>query len=215
MPSLLRVRPDAPQWPYSVAQFRADEPQLSISDNPHDGELASYATLEPPILVFQVKPANPPEHDPAAFRPLELEPVEVDGQWHQTWDLVPIPAPQPAADWGTFKAGLLVSEAVSQVMTDARTAGCEPAVSALPVALEKAQAGDPAEFAACWRMVTAAGGAAPEALAALAASAEACHLPAAFVAALQPERERARDDQGRFIADDPATPQDEAWASSD
>jgi len=25
------------------------------------------------------------------------------------------------------------------------------------------------------------------------------------------ELERARDDQGRFVADDPTTPQDEAW----
>jgi hypothetical protein len=27
----------------------------------------------------------------------------------------------------------------------------------------------------------------------------------------EPELIRARDEQGRFIADDPATPQDEAW----
>lgn len=42
---------------------------------------------------------------------------------------------------------------------------------------------------------------------------------AAFVEANRPELlpeaapvlERARDDEGRFIADDPATPEDEAW----
>ena len=51
----------------------------------------------------------------------------------------------------------------------------------------------------------------PETVAELVALAEQCQLPAEFVAALGPERERARDEQGRFIADNPATPQDEAW----
>jgi len=31
----------------------------------------------------------------------------------------------------------------------------------------------------------------------------------------QPELIRARDEQGRFVADDPTTPQDEAWVSAD
>jgi hypothetical protein len=30
----------------------------------------------------------------------------------------------------------------------------------------------------------------------------------------QPELIRARDEQGRFVADDPTTPQDEAWVSA-
>lgn len=169
--------------------------------------------------MFQVRPTNPPQHDPATHRVEEVLPVETDGAWQQSWELVPIPAPEPVANWGTFKAGLLDSEAVSQVMTAARAAGCEPAASALPVALEKAQSGDPSEFAACWGRVVGAGGASPEALAALAASAEACNLPAKFVAAIDPAPEpgliRARDEQGRYIADDPATPQNEAWMSSD
>jgi hypothetical protein len=55
------------------------------------------------------------------------------------------------------------------------------------MALKDAQAGNTAEFAACWGLVVAAGGASPEALAALVAAAEACNLPAGFVAALSPE----------------------------
>lgn len=31
------------------------------------------------------------------------------------------------------------------------------------------------------------------------------------MAGTEPTLIRARDDQGRFIADDPSTPQDEAW----
>ena len=30
----------------------------------------------------------------------------------------------------------------------------------------------------------------------------------------EPELIRARDSQGRFLADDPATPEDEAWTSA-
>jgi len=185
--ALLRLRSNAPQWPYTVAQFRADEPQLSISNDPHPGELASYATLTPPILVFQVQPTDPPEHDPAAQRVEEVVPVDVDGQWQQAWELIEIPPAPPAPDWAAFKGGLLTSAAVAQVMGAAREAGCEPAVTNLPVALEKAQSGNLAEFAACWGLVVAVGGASPEALAALVAAAEVCNLPADFVAALSPE----------------------------
>jgi hypothetical protein len=184
---LLRLRDNAPQWPYSVAQFRADEPSLSISSDPHPGELASYAELEPPILVFQVQPAAQPEHDPATHRAQEITPVEVDGGWQQAWELIEIPPAPPIPDWATFRSGLLTSADVAQAMTTARAAGAEPAATNLPMALRDAQGGQIAEFAACWGMVAAAGGASPEALAALVAAAEACNLPAGFVAALSPE----------------------------
>ena len=85
MPSLLRLRPEGPQWPYSVAQFRADEPSLSISSNPHAGELASYAALEPPILVHQVADTAPPEIDGRTQRLLPVKAEEVNGTWQQVW----------------------------------------------------------------------------------------------------------------------------------
>lgn len=209
MSALILVPFDAaPTWPYSLAQLRADNPNVSFSANPTADDLA-------PFDVFGVEPTDPPEHDPTTHRAQEVTPVDVDGVWQQSWELIELPPAPPVADWGTFKAGLLDSEAVSQVMTAARAAGCEPAASALPVALEKAQSGNSSEFAACWGRVVVAGEATTEALAALVAAAQACNLPADFVAALQPERERARNEQGRFIADDPATPQNEAWMSSD
>lgn len=179
--TLLHAPADSePVWPYSLADLRRDNPNVSFSANPTAEDLA-------PFDVFVVAPTDPPEHDPAAFRPLEVEPEQAeDGTWQQSWDLVPIPPPEPPADWETFRAGLLTSADVAQAMTVARAAGAEPAATNLPTALEKAQAGRPGEFAACWGLVVAAGGASPEALAALAASAQACNLPADFVAALQP-----------------------------
>jgi hypothetical protein len=114
-------------------------------------------------------------------------PVEVDGQWQQAWVLIEIPPAPPTPDWATFRSGLLTSADVATAMSTARAAGCEPAATNLPVALQKAEGGNPAEFAACWGLVVAAGGASPEALAALSAAAQACNLPADFVAALSPD----------------------------
>lgn len=188
MPNLLRLRESGPQWPYSVAQFRADEPQLSISDNPHEGELATYADLDPPILVFAAKPTDPPTHDPAIHRPQEVRPACVDGVWQQAWELIelpPPPEPEPQPDWAQFKLGLLTSPDVARIMANARAAGCEPAATALPVTLETAQTGRVSEFAACWRMVAVAGGATPKVIEELAAQAEACHLPEDFMNGLR------------------------------
>lgn len=108
---LLHLRPYAPQRPYPVGQFRADEPSLSISHDPHPGELASYATLEPPILVFQVQPTDPPEHDPATHRAVEVQPVQApDGSWQQAWELQelpPVPPAPPTPDWAQFRQALI------------------------------------------------------------------------------------------------------------
>jgi hypothetical protein len=184
--TLLRLLPTGPQWPYSVTQFRADEPRLSISNDPMAGELASYAELEPPILVFQVQPTDPPAYDPATHRAEETTPICADGVWQQAWQLIELPPPAPTPDWATFRGGLLISPEVAALMGAARESGCEPAVTALPVALEKAQTGDLGDFAACWALVARDGAASPELIAQLVATAEACHLPEAFIASLQP-----------------------------
>ena len=104
--------------------------------------------------------------------------------WHRWWGPKGPPAPTP--DWATFRGALLISESVAAVMSAARAAGCEPGVTALPVALERAQSGDVSEFAACWALVAAAGNASAEMLAELASLATSCNLPAEFIAALQP-----------------------------
>ena len=85
MPTLLRLRDNAIQWPYSVARFKQDEPSLSISDNPHPGELATYAALDPPIRVFQVADVPPPEIDARTQRLLPVGVEQVGGAWRQVW----------------------------------------------------------------------------------------------------------------------------------
>lgn len=144
--------------------------------------------LDPRYLSLAVTQHPEPEHDPATHR---LEPTEAIDLEALTvtrgWQLVELPPPAPTPDWATFRGMLLISEAVAAVMATARAAGCEPGVTALPVALERAQAGDVAEFAACWALVATAGQATAEMIAGIVTIAQECHLPAEFVAALQPE----------------------------
>ena len=113
------------------------------------------------------------------------EPYALNGEVFDTI-AVPIVPPAPTPDWATFRGGLLISPEVAALMGAARESGCEPAVTALPVALEKAQSGDLGDFAACWALVVRDGQPPAELIAELVATAEACHLPDAFVAALQP-----------------------------
>jgi hypothetical protein len=96
----------------------------------------------------------------------------------------PEPPPVPTPDWSAFRGALLISEGVAAVMAAARAAGCEPGVTALPVALERAQSGDPTDFRACWALVAAAGQASPELIAEMVGLATSCHLPGDFIAAL-------------------------------
>ena len=192
--TLLRLREFGPQWPYSVAQFRADEPSLSISSDPHPGELASYATLEPPILIYQVQPSDQPEHDPATHRAQEITPVEIDGTWRQAWELIelppppPVEPPQPRPDWPTFKAAAVNSTSLKAIVSQA--IAIEP-VAALFVmeALGKCEADTTAcaEFGGLWAVACKAADVPPEVIAGFQAVASQCHLPAEFVQALSPE----------------------------
>ena len=116
--TLLRLRSDGPQWPYSVARFKQDEPSLSISDNPHPGELATYAALDPPIRVFQVADVPPPEIDARTQRLLPVGVEQVGGAWRQVWtwrdateqeieeyDATNQPPPPPP-NWTAYREGL-------------------------------------------------------------------------------------------------------------
>ena len=143
--------------------------------------------LDPDYVEMALTQADQPDYDPTTHRLESTETIDLTARTvTRGWELVGLPTPAPTPDWATFRGGLLISEGVATTMAAARVAGCEPGVTALPVALEKAQQGDPAEFAACWALVVRDGQPPAELLAELVATATACHLPEAFVAALQP-----------------------------
>lgn len=154
-------------------------PYPRADDNPVIGLDSCYLEMS---LLQQPQP----EYDSATHW---LEPTEAINLEALTvtrgWRLVALPPPNPVPDWATFRGQLLISEGVAQLMAAARAAGREPAVTALPLVLERAQSGDIAEFAACWALVADAGNPSPELLADLVNLAKSCDLPTAFVKVLQ------------------------------
>jgi hypothetical protein len=89
------------------------------------------------------------------------------------------------SDWPTFKAIALSHPALNQAIAAAILAAPAAAL-ALPAALLRAEQGDPADFRGCWQAVCTAANVPPEVIAGFAGVAQACNLPAEFVAVLGP-----------------------------
>ena len=180
MTTLLRLLPTGPQWPYSVAQFRTDEPHLSISNDPHPGELASYAELEPPIMVFQVQSTAPPAYDPATHRAEEITPTCVNGVWQQTWQLIELPPPAPIINWDTFKEQALNSSVLNSILLEAYQT-VPVAASALIPALLKVENNQFKDFEISWKSIVTELNISQEIINSFVASAEECNLPQEFI----------------------------------
>ena len=146
-------------------------------------------------------PYAEPDYDPATER-LDW----IDGEYVVT----ALPEPAPTPDWPAFKSMALRSAALNQVLAQAYQL-CPVAAGALAPALLKAEGNGSGDFAAAWGAIIADCGIPSELIEEFVQAAENCRLPNEFVAALNPAPQRARDEQGRFIADDPSTPEDEAW----
>lgn len=115
------------------------------------------------------------------------------------------------SNWPTFKKRMLSHPGVKAMMLAAMNQQPQATLT-LPAALLRAEEGNCSDFSGCWRAIlSAAPDAASPLVAELSAAAVTANLPAEFVQAVSGQRVRARDAQGRFVADDPATPEDEAW----
>jgi hypothetical protein len=117
----------------------------------------------------------------------------LDGTLTRGWAVVPIdpPAPpEPTPDWLGFAGWLYSYPPMAAAMAAARTSTDpqgEPATTGLPSAMDEARLrANYTPFALSWALFLAASGLPPEDAAAIAAHAVSCHLPAEFVAALQP-----------------------------
>jgi hypothetical protein len=186
LPSLIRIRTNGIQWPYSAAQLRVDEPWLSISNEPHDAELAALATLDPPIVVIRPSPTDPPPYDAATQKLLEGPAVKTDGQWRQAWQVINLPPAPPVADWLGFAEWLYQFPAIASAMSVARVSTDpqgEPATTGLPAALQESRGGNPLAWATTWGQFLLASQMPPEAIGAIVAKATACNLPADFISA--------------------------------
>jgi hypothetical protein len=169
-------------YPRSVADFRAAFPGLAVGDNPRDEDVAPYGWRV-------VTPTAPPvPGDGQQVR--EVLPTEVNGQWQQAWEVLPAPPPPVVAEWLPFAAWLYQFPAMMTAMESARGSTDpqgEPATTGLPAAMDEARLREnyPA-FAQTWGQFLLASQMAPADLAAIVTKASDCHLPAEFLAALQP-----------------------------
>jgi len=154
-----------------------------VSNDPHPAELASYAALEPPILLVAYSATPQPEHDPALFQAVEIAPVQVNGTWQQAWELVELPPAAPQPRWVEFGAAVQSSPAINSLLGAALQQA--PALGlGLGVGLGKAADGDARVFLSSWSMALALNLISPELLAAVKAMAEQFDLPEDFVETL-------------------------------
>lgn len=69
-------------YPYSFLQLKRDNPGMSYPSQPTEAALASYG-------LFTVTPSTP-QYDEKTHRVEEAEPHLVDGEWVQSWDIIPL-----------------------------------------------------------------------------------------------------------------------------
>lgn len=114
----------------------------------------------------------------------------VNGTVTLGWQVVSPPPPPPAPQWLEFVTWLYGQPAMMAAMSAARASTSpqgEPATTALPAALEAARnEGNYPAFALTWGQFLLASGFPAQALAPIVVKAQEFHLPAEFVAALQP-----------------------------
>lgn len=234
--TMIRVLDGQVNWPYSLNQLCIDEPTKSFSSSPSDAELAVFGVyrVQPQAqpsydpATHRVVEVQPVEQDGAWQQRWELEeltPEEAEAYYRAT---------HPPR-WQAFGGAVWSLAEVNALLATALTAA--PALAmALPVGLGQAAQGDQATFVNAWQAARAAGLVADELVQSLQALAVAHDLPAEFVAALgavgnpdwqwpeNPERfdqwtapdgsvwrwDQPRDEQGQYVADDPATAESES-----
>jgi hypothetical protein len=67
-------------FPYSIGALRRDNPNTSFPRNPSDAVLTDWN-------VFPVVEQSPPDYNPANQNLNQLNPMLVDGEWLQTWQV--------------------------------------------------------------------------------------------------------------------------------
>ncbi len=76
------INTETGQYPLSVAQIQQLHPLTMMAHN-----LECYALVEP---------SDTPPHDADTHKPVEVDPVQVEGVWRQQWSVVPLSAEELA-----------------------------------------------------------------------------------------------------------------------
>ena len=204
-----------------TAQIR-DYPRAD--DQPVEQLDPRYAVLR---VVREPVPEILPGQQASQTRTVDLE----AGEWRWGWDVVDLPEPEPSADWRTFKRTLLGHPAINALLGGGVSTAPAAALSLPATLLAAAGGGDVDDFRAAWLSLRRLGLVSAELLQEVRALAIGLHLPDGFVAALGGAARpaavsvgqewvdaagdlwvvaQARDDDGQFLPDDPATPERES-----
>jgi hypothetical protein len=75
------------QYPYTMGQLRKDNPNTSFPAYISADTLAAYG-------VYAIQEVPAPEVDPLTQRHEQTNPVQVDGNWTQVWQVLQLPEDQ-------------------------------------------------------------------------------------------------------------------------
>lgn len=87
----VKVTNGSVKFPYTMGQFRKDNPNTSFPAYITEGILANYS-------VYPIVEVTPPVVDPLTQRHEQTTPVQVDGKWTQVWQVIQLPADNAAAN---------------------------------------------------------------------------------------------------------------------
>lgn len=147
-----------------------------------------------------------PDHDPTLWQATAQDSYEwlpetdasgLDGTLTRGWDLLPIeppPPPEPAPNWAQFRETAIGSPMLDGILSQAYASGnpeiVRHAAELIPL-YQLAEVNGAAPFGRAWQSLINLMGIGPDVIAAAVTAAEAAHLPAAFIAALQPPQSEA------------------------
>lgn len=109
-------------YPYSFAQLRQDNPNVSYPAQPTNEALASWG-------VYSITPMLPPAYDARVEKLVELTPQLVFGNWEQTWSVVPLTADEIAERNKQIREQI-VADVQTRLDTFAQSKGYDNIVSA-------------------------------------------------------------------------------------
>lgn len=89
---------------YTIGQLRRDNPQTSFPKDIPAGTLAAYG-------VYPVKRVPAPSHNALIQLIRVVDPVQIDGEWTQQWEVVGLPVDQQIENLKAARANAYTEEA--------------------------------------------------------------------------------------------------------
>jgi Phage tail assembly chaperone protein len=96
------------KFPYSMADLSMENPQVSFPKEVDDETLASYG-------VFKVKLTPTPAYDNMTEIANQVNPIPVNGEWVQQWEVVKVPVDAAAATVRSYRDKLLTESDWTQL----------------------------------------------------------------------------------------------------